>query len=165
METRAKELGLRERAASFVSDGHVDSVFVRSSFRTPSDLIRPNPTIKIKSPNEPICVSGLPIEINHFGHPANLGTQKTNPFFTALQIRASSRTQSRQIRTFSGLSGLKTHEGLDLGLWTLDRLWRNLFLSRSDTRILASHKVAGMTMLELCPERGCSEIQNVKYSE
>ncbi len=40
-----------------------------------------------------------------------------------------------------------------IGCWKLDVLCRNLFLSRSDTRILASHKVAGRTILELCPER------------
>ncbi len=54
---------------------------------------------------------------------------------------------------------------LDVRCSMFDVLSRNLFLSRSDTRILASHKVAGRTILELCPERGCSEIQNVKYSE
>jgi len=32
-------------------------------------------------------------------------------------------------------------------------LRRNLFRSRSDTRKLASHAVAGMTTLDLCPER------------
>jgi hypothetical protein len=42
---------------------------------------------------------------------------------------------------------------LDVRCSMFDVLSRNLFLSRSDTRILASHKVAGMTMLELCPER------------
>src|SRR5690348_5433416 len=31
-------------------------------------------------------------------------------------------------------------------------LFRNLFLSRSDIRILASHKVAGFAVLESCPE-------------
>ena len=134
METRAKEPGFRKRNYPLTHLWCADFAFVTFSLPIQSDLIRPNPSKKIKSPNKPIfplpprgAFVGLCASHFVFGHQKTHRSQVKHTETHQNKGRGcpsafrTNRTRSESTPVAPNRSqSWCTGQTLDIGLWTLD---------------------------------------------